>query len=155
MTDMTEVSTGVEGLVGPAALGDRAASGTDTVRMFVNGQAMSGGSIHAPLAGAVFLGPARTAPRYRFWAFRDEFPGLEPVTDGGWSVPGELYAVSYAVLRDQLLPLEPPELELSVIELADGSGSLSMRVRAETLAGAVEIRHPDGWPGYLAARAAG
>ncbi|MDT3439540.1 gamma-glutamylcyclotransferase family protein [Pseudofrankia sp. BMG5.37] len=122
------------------------------VRMFVNGQAMSGGSIHAPLADAEFLGRAWTAPRYRFWSFRDEFPGLEPVTADGWSVPGELYAVSYAVLRDRLLPLEPPELELAVIELADGGGSLSMRVRAGAQADAVEIRHPDGWLGHLAAR---
>ncbi|ONH32659.1 hypothetical protein BL253_04635 [Pseudofrankia asymbiotica] len=125
------------------------------VRMFVNGQAMSGGSIHAPLTDARFLGRAWTAPRYRFWSFRDEFPGLEPVSTDGWSVPGELYAVSYAVLRERLLPLEPPELELAVIELADGSGSLSMRVRAEALAGAVEIRHPDGWHGHLATRQPG
>ncbi|MCM3887645.1 hypothetical protein ND747_29060 [Frankia sp. R82] len=106
----------------------------------------------ASVTDATFLGPVRTAPRYRFWSFRDEFPGLEAVDADGWSVPGELYAVSYVVLRDRLLPLEPPELELSVIELADGSGSLSMRVRANVLAGAVEIRHPDGWLGHLAAR---
>ncbi|CAO5233242.1 gamma-glutamylcyclotransferase [Frankia sp. AgKG'84/4] len=123
-----------------------------SVRMFVNGQAMSGGSIHGPLAAARFLGRVHTAPRYRFWSFDDEFPGLEPVTTGGYPVPGELYEVSYAVLRDRLLPLEPPELELTVIELADGSGSLSMRARADALAGRVEIRHSSGWLGYLAER---
>lgn len=149
---MTDLTTAADAL---GATLPRSDSRSDIVRMFVNGQAMTGGSIHAPLAGAEFLGPVRTAPRYRFWSFRDEFPGLEPVTTGGWSVPGELYAVSYAVLRDRLLPLEPPELELTVIELADGSGSLSMRVRPDALAGAVEIRHPDGWRGHLASRKAG
>jgi hypothetical protein len=159
MTKMTDVHAGGR-LSADAASGTRLddQSGiiqadlarSDLVRMFVNGQAMSGGSLHAPLADAEFLGCVWTAPRYRFWSFRDEFPGLEPVDVDGWSVPGELYAVSYSVLRDRLLPLEPPELELTVVELSDGSGSLSMRVRADARAGAVEIRHPDGWLGHLA-----
>src|SRR5262245_38650777 len=92
-TDATDANPGIR----PGADRPPLAGRTDIVRMFVNGQAMSGGSIHAPLADAEFLGPVRTAPRYRFWSFRDEFPGLEPVAASGWSVPGELYAVSYAV----------------------------------------------------------
>lgn len=44
----------------------------------------------------------------------------------GVSVVGELYDVPWDVLRDSLLPAEPPELELGVIELEDGSGTLSM-----------------------------
>src|ERR1700761_8410946 len=98
--------------------------------MFVNGQAMRGGSLHDALARARFLGPAQTAPRYRVFSVRDEFPGLHPVAAGGVAVPGEVYELSYAMLRDQLLPREPAELELGVIELADGTGSISMRMRA-------------------------
>ena len=126
----------------------------ENLRMFVNGQAMSGGSLNAALAGARFLGTARTAPRYRFFSVRDEFPGLHPVGEDGYAVPGELYEVTYEILRAHLLPDEPPELELGVIELADGSGSLSMRMRAETLGapGVVDISEAGGWRAHLAGR---
>ncbi|GGM15477.1 allophanate hydrolase-related protein [Nakamurella endophytica] len=125
----------------------------DEVRMFVNGQALSGGSLNGALAGGRLLGPVRTAPRYRFYSVRDEFPGLHPVDSGGTSVPGEVYVVSYAVLREGLLPQEPLELELGVIELEDGSGSLSMRMRADALdlPGVVDITDRGGWLAYLAA----
>ncbi|WP_326821012.1 allophanate hydrolase-related protein [Streptosporangium sp. NBC_01756] len=124
----------------------------ESLRMFVNGQAMSGGSLNTALSGARFVGPAETAPRYRFYSVRDEFPGLYQVTSDGHAVPGELYEVTYEILREHLLPNEPEELELSVIELADGSGSLSMRMRDEslTLPGVTDISTAGGWRAYLA-----
>ncbi len=122
----------------------------DTVRMFVNGQAMRGGSLHHALSDADFLGPAVTAPRYRFLAFAD-FPGLQPVDEGGGPVEGELYAVDYAHMRERLLPGEPPELELSVIELADGTGTLSMIVRRDAGDGAVDITEHGSWRRWQAA----
>jgi hypothetical protein len=123
----------------------------DSVRMFVNGEALSGRHLNANLRDAVFHGERSTAARYRFFSVRDEFPGLHPATEGGVSVPGELYEVSYAVLRDRLLPAEPPELELGIIELDDGSGSLSMRIRADALGapGVVDISDRGGWLSYL------
>jgi hypothetical protein len=121
------------------------------IRMFVNGQALRGGSLADAMAGATFLGPAVTAPRYRFFSVRDEFPGLHPVATGGVAVPGELYSLTYAALREGLLPREPPELELAVIELADGTGSLSMRMRAEWIdaPGVVDISDRGGWLAHL------
>ena len=77
---------------------------TDSVRMFVNGEAMSGGRLHVNLRAATFCGPCSTAPRYRFFSVRDEFPGLHPVPEGGASIPGELYEVGYEILRESLLP---------------------------------------------------
>jgi gamma-glutamylcyclotransferase (GGCT)/AIG2-like uncharacterized protein YtfP len=62
--------------------------------MFLNGTAMSGQKDHGAIAGATFVGPARTAPRYRFFAVRDEFPGLYPVAAGGAAVEGELYELT-------------------------------------------------------------
>jgi gamma-glutamylcyclotransferase (GGCT)/AIG2-like uncharacterized protein YtfP len=125
----------------------------DTVLMFVNGQAMSGGPLNDALASARFAGQVRTAPAYRFFSFGDEFPGLAPVHDGGWSVPGEVYEMTYAELRDKLLPREPAELALSVIELEDGRGALSMVCRS--LPGsddqAREITAPGGWRQHLGA----
>ncbi|WP_024799821.1 gamma-glutamylcyclotransferase [Nocardia sp. BMG51109] len=121
-----------------------------TVRMFVNGQALSGGSLNDALAGARLIGEVKTAPRYRFYTVRDEFPGLYPVASGGVSVPGEVYEVSYEVLREKLLPREPSELELTVIELDDGSGSLSMKMREESLGlpGVSDISDRGGWIAY-------
>jgi gamma-glutamylcyclotransferase (GGCT)/AIG2-like uncharacterized protein YtfP len=125
------------------------------IRMFVNGQAMSGGELHDALAEARFLGPVETAPIYRFYSVRDEFPGIHHVPDGGAAVPGELYELDYALLREQLLPREPAELELGVIELADGTGTLSMVMRAAAigLPGVTDITAAGGWRTYRGASA--
>lgn len=124
------------------------------VTMFVNGQAMSGGTLNDALDSAKFIGAVDTAPKYRFYSVRDEFPGLYPVTAAGFVVPGELYEVEYDVLREELLPREPAELELGVIELADGTGSLSMRMRENSLtaSGVVDISDRGGWLAYLEAQ---
>ena len=107
----------------------RPAGKTPLVRMFVNGEAMRARPLNAALGSAHFLGTARSAPRYRFFSVRDEYPAMHPTAEGGGSVLGELYAVTYATLREQLLPREPSELELGVIELDDGTSSLAMRLR--------------------------
>jgi hypothetical protein len=125
---------------------------SELVRLFVNGEAMSGGSIHHAIAGAKFLGEVATAPRYRLFSVRDEFPGLFLVEQGGVSVPGELYEIEYAMVRDALLPEEPPELELTVIELAGGLGALSLHLRKSALGapGVVDISAVGGWRSYRA-----
>ena len=97
--------------------------------LFVNGGGMRGGDVHYSIEGLPFLGEARTASRYRFFSIRDEFPGLWPVAEGGVSVPGELYEVPLDVIRDRFIPAEPPELELSVIEMADGSSAVAVVLR--------------------------
>ena len=124
--------------------------------MFLNGGAMRSGPLHYLLAGARFVGVVRTAPRYRFYSVGDRFPALAELPEttgpqevgagagagagvgtdadagastgagGGVSIAGELYEVPWEVLRESLLPAEPAELELGVIELEDGSGCLSM-----------------------------
>lgn len=123
----------------------------DQLRMFVNGQAMSGGSLNSALRNARFLGPASTAPRYKFYSMRDEFPGLLPVDEHGSAIVGELYEVDYQTLQHDLLPNEPPELELCVIDLATGEGSLCMRMRDISLdiPGVVDITSCGGWRAYL------
>jgi hypothetical protein len=54
-----------------------------------------------------------------------------PDDPAGAAVEGEVYELSYQQLREVLLPGEPDGLELGVIELADGSGSLAMVLRRE------------------------
>ena len=89
------------------------------VRMFLTGDGMRGGPLHRHIEGAEFLGERRTLPRYRFYSIRDEFPALHPVGEGGHAIPGELYELPMARLHG-LLTREPPELELSMVELAAG-----------------------------------
>jgi gamma-glutamylcyclotransferase (GGCT)/AIG2-like uncharacterized protein YtfP len=89
------------------------------VRMFLTGDGMRGGPLHRHIEGAEFLGERRTLPRYRFYSIRDEFPALHPVGEGGCAILGELYEVPMAQLHG-LLAREPPELELSIVELAAG-----------------------------------
>lgn len=91
-----------------------------TVLMFLNGTAMSGQKDHHAVAKARFLGEIATAPTYRFYAVRDEFPGLVPVASGGASIVGELYEMELEVWRDSLLPSEPEELVPGTVVLADG-----------------------------------
>jgi hypothetical protein len=124
-----------------------------TVPLFVNGEGMSGGQVHHSIAGLPFLGPARTAPRYRFFSVRDEFPALWPVDHGGVGVEGELYAVPLEVIRDRFIPAEPPELELGVVELDDGSAALVVLLRENAYAageGLTDISEHGGWRAYRA-----
>ncbi|WP_405493967.1 gamma-glutamylcyclotransferase [Nocardia sp. NBC_00511] len=97
--------------------------------IFLNGGAMRGGPLNYLLDGAPFAGEAKTAPHYRFYSVGDRFPGLHPVAYGGAPIDGELFDVPMEVLRNRLLPAEPPELELGVIALADNTSVLSMLLR--------------------------
>ncbi|MFE9769170.1 gamma-glutamylcyclotransferase [Streptomyces sp. NPDC005808] len=126
-------------------------------RMFLNGTAMSGQKDHGAVIGATFLGPARTAAGYRFFAVRDSFPGLLPVESGGLSINGELYEMPDEMLFDQLLPEEPQELELGSIQLEDGSTVHAMILQPERIAApdkVVDIADLGGWRAYQAHLAA-
>jgi gamma-glutamylcyclotransferase (GGCT)/AIG2-like uncharacterized protein YtfP len=97
--------------------------------MFLNGGAMRGEPLHHLLDGAALVKETTTAPKYRFYSVGEACPALHPVAHGGAPVAGELYDLPLDVLRDRLLPSEPHELELGVIELEDGSSSFAMLLR--------------------------
>lgn len=121
-------------------------------KMFLNGTAMSGQKDHACHKGSTFLGPARTTAKYRFFAIRDEFPGLFPVEKGGRMIVGELYDMPEDVLRNQLLPAEPRELELGEIELEDGQIVNAMILKADRITPGdkvVDIAEIGGFRAYL------
>lgn len=122
--------------------------------MFLNGTAMSGQKDHGVIAGkARLVGAVTTAPNYRFFAIRDEFPGLFPVEDGGAAIVGELYEMSDELLLDVLLPQEPGELEIGTITLADGTSVRAMILRPERIRAGdkiTDIADFGGWRAYQA-----
>jgi hypothetical protein len=119
--------------------------------MFLNGTAMAGQPDHESHAGSTFLGPARTAAAYRFYAIRDTFPGLYPTTAGGRVIEGELYDIPDDILRAKLLPAEPPELELGEVVLIDGErvrGMLLVPSRLDPADRIVDIAELGGFRAY-------
>lgn len=120
--------------------------------LFVNGTLMRGLALHGNLAGAEFLGEARTAPSYRLYSIDDRHPGMFEVAKGGVSVEGEIYRVPDEVWR-RVEAGEPPDLYCGKVRLADGreiSGILYPCALAEG-------RHRDisefgDWRAYMAAR---
>ncbi|MGH3318582.1 MAG: allophanate hydrolase-related protein [Streptosporangiaceae bacterium] len=121
-----------------------------SIRTFINGTTMSGGATHHYLRGAPLLARIRTAPKYRLYAVRDSFPGLVRDDDVGVAVEGELYELSYEVMRDSLMPSEPADLELGLIEVEDGRGAFAMFLRPGVAdrPDVVEISHFGGWRAY-------
>lgn len=122
--------------------------------MFLNGGGMSGGPLHRHLLGAELVRRATSAPKYRYYSVGDRFPAMFAVGAGGHAVVGEVYDLPLELLRDHLLPAEPPELELGVIELADGTGCLATVLRAALVDSAElkDISEIGDWRAYLAGR---
>jgi hypothetical protein len=119
--------------------------------MFLNGGGMRGGPVHHHIESVPLLGELRTAPNYRFYSVRDEFPALVPTIAGGAAIIGELYDVPIDMLHHSLLPAEPTELELGTIELENGVVSFAMLLRREVLEqgdGLIEITRYGGWRAY-------
>ncbi|WP_157244552.1 allophanate hydrolase-related protein [Nonomuraea typhae] len=123
--------------------------------MFLNGGAMRGGPLHHLLGGAPLVAETRTAAKYRFYAVGDRCPALFPVSHGGAEIDGELYDLDLDRLRDEVLPAEPPELELGVIELADGGSALAMLLRRPSTSHAelADITGYGSWRAYRKERA--
>ncbi|MGH8791167.1 MAG: allophanate hydrolase-related protein [Stackebrandtia sp.] len=123
------------------------------VHMFLNGGGMSDGPLHDKLCGAPKVADARTAARYRFFSVADRYPALDAIDDeaDGYAVAGEVYDLPLHVLHDSLLPVEPPELELGVVRMFDGSCALGMLLRRELRGSSelVDISRFGSWNDYL------
>ena len=100
--------------------------------IFLNGGGMQGGPLHSQLQGTPMVCRARSAARYRYFSVRGKFPAMHE--SGSASVVGELYDLPLKVLRDHLVPAEPPELEIGVIELEDGSEVVVVATQLEAAA---------------------
>lgn len=120
--------------------------------LFLNGGGMQGGPLHHNLQDAPLVRTARSAPKYRYFSVGDRFPAMQEVSSGGYAVLGEVYDVTLEILHDHLVPSEPDELELGIIQLDDGTACLATVLRkdfhgAENL---VDISEVGDWRQYLA-----
>ncbi|MBF6172031.1 allophanate hydrolase-related protein [Nocardia blacklockiae] len=122
------------------------------VLMFLNGDGMRGGRLHDQLAGAPLLRRARSAPKYRYYSVGDRFPAMIATDTAGRPVTGEVYDVPMEILRDNLIPAEPPELELGLIELDDGTACLATVLRRDQLGSPslIDISDIGDWRVYRA-----
>jgi hypothetical protein len=123
--------------------------------MFLNGDGMRGGSAHHTIEGVPLVGERRTAPLYRFYSVRDQFPALYPAAGGAGAaqpILGELYDLPMPEFR-ALLATEPPELELGIVQLEDGELSFAMLLRAAEHGRGIhkDITGYGGWRAYRAA----
>jgi len=120
--------------------------------MFLNGGGMRGGPLHEQLQGAPLCCVARSAPKYHYYSVGDRFPAMHE--GGSASVVGEVYDLPLTVLRDHLVPAEPPELELGVIELEDGAACLATVLRSSYVDSPelTDISAVGDWRAYLASR---
>jgi gamma-glutamylaminecyclotransferase len=123
------------------------------MRFFICGSAMSGQPDHGNLGGARFLGPARTAPRYRMHSVRDQHPGVYEVTSGGVSLDGELYEFT-PEQHDHLLANEPPDLYEGPVVLQDGTTAAAMIYPRKLIEerGYVDVSNFGGWAAYKASK---
>jgi len=120
--------------------------------MFLNGGGMRGGPLHIQLQGTPLLCVAKSAPKYRYFSVGDRFPAMYEVESGGGSVVGEVYDLPLRVLRDHLIPSEPPELEIGIIELEDGAACLATVLRQSFVdaPGLTDITALGDWRAHLA-----
>ncbi|MBF6333074.1 gamma-glutamylcyclotransferase [Nocardia transvalensis] len=127
------------------------------VLMFLNGEGMRGGRLHHQLSGAPLLRTARSAPKYRYYSVADRFPAMIATDTDGRSVTGEVYDVPMEVLRDNLVPAEPEELELDLIELDDGTACLATVLRKNLLGSPdlIDISDIGDWRAYRSTATAG
>jgi hypothetical protein len=132
--------------------GSNASSHPARVSLFVNGTLMRGEPLHGNLDGALFIRPARTAPRYRLLSVRDLHPAM--ISAGakpGTAISGELYEMDLTQLQ-HVLGQEPPGLGLGVVELEDASRTLGILWTAPDMPGsATDISAYGGWREYRAA----
>ncbi|MGD0968134.1 MAG: gamma-glutamylcyclotransferase [Candidatus Aquilonibacter sp.] len=123
------------------------------MRFFICGSALTGQPDNKNLGDAKFLGPARTAAKYRLHAVKNGWhPGIYEVPSGGISILGELYELT-PEQHATLMAGEPPDMYQVTVEMEDGSTAEAMLFPRELIEqhGYPDISHFGGWAAYKAA----
>jgi gamma-glutamylaminecyclotransferase len=144
-------------------------------RVFICGSALRGQPDHQNLQGAVFVGEARTLPRYRLHAAGDGWhPAIYELSAAelaaaelaagdagaalgrsGISIPGEIYEMTPEQF-DYLCANEPPHMYPTPVSLVDGGEATAFfypRALTEEY-GWPDISALGGWAAYQAVRSA-
>jgi adenine/guanine/hypoxanthine permease len=121
-----------------------------------NGTVMRGEPAHDNLRGAEFLEAVRTAPTYRLYSIRDQYPAMLKCQEAGVAIEAELYEVPDGVwpgIRDN----EPAGLYRGPVELEDGREVDGMLGGRDLISGpgVSDISSFGGWRKYLASRLRG
>ena len=126
-----------------------------THKVFICGSALRGQPDHGNLQSATFLGATRTQPRYRLHAAENGWhPAIYEVTEGGISIPGEIYELT-AEQFNYLLANEPPHMYPADIVTETGD-VLTAMLYPQALVERhqwEDISHHGGWAAYKAATA--
>lgn len=91
-----------------------------SARLFVYGSLRRGRENHDELEGAVYVGPARTEPRYRLV----QQEGYRALVDGERTIEGELYDIDEEVMS-RLDAFEGKGYRRATVTLADGSNAFA------------------------------
>lgn len=89
-------------------------------RIFICGSALQGQPDHSNLQFVQFLGAAKTRPTYRLHSAGNGWhPAIYEVSEGGISIPGEVYEQTQAQF-EALCAAEPPHMYPADIVLENG-----------------------------------
>lgn len=126
------------------------------IDLFVVGAHLTGQPLNCQLvaAGGTLIATTMTAPRYRLHALETTppKPGLVRVTEGGMSIPGEVWRLPAAGFGTFAAAVPPP-MVIGKVTLADGVDVSGFLVEPFAVAGAPDISHVGGWRSYMAATA--
>ena len=123
-----------------------------TRRIFICGSALRGQPDHGNLGHAQFLRPAKTRPIYRLHAAHDGWhPAIYQVTEGGISIPGEVYELTIEDF-EYLAANEPPHMYPSDVVLEDGEVLTAFLYPRELVEqyNWLDISDYGGWAAYKA-----
>lgn len=120
------------------------------INFVVNGTLMRGFSLNQNLldVNAEFVSDARTAPKYRLWSIRDEYPAMIRDENNGAKIDVEIWKLSAEALVI-IIQNEPTGLVVGKIELEDGKSMLGVLGEAFIVVGQKEITEWKGWRTYL------
>jgi gamma-glutamylaminecyclotransferase len=119
-------------------------------RVFICGSALRGQPDHQNLQSAQFIRAIQTQPLYRLHAAADGWhPAIYAVSEGGISIPGEVYELT-AEQYDYLISTEPPNMYPGDILLENGE-TVTAILYPQALVEQYnwpDISHHGGWAAY-------
>jgi gamma-glutamylaminecyclotransferase len=123
-----------------------------TKRIFICGSALTGQPDRGNLGEAKLIKEAKTRPLYRLHAAENGWhPAIYQVSEGGISIPGEVYELSVADF-DRLAATEPPHMYPSDVVLEDGEVLTAFLYPRELVEkyNWLDISDIGGWAAYKA-----